>query len=235
MKKRTIFLTVFVIFLVFFVKTESVWAEDAYLFLSPTSGSYSASFNAEIKVNTGGKTVGGVDVYLEFPQDLLKIDSVTKGSTFPEVNSLILNEQGKLRLTAYFPLEEADKVYKGTNGLIATLVFSPLQTGSASVSFICSPGATNDSNIVEKETSQEIIVCTSNLHGSYQLTSAGPTATPTQKPTPTPTTTSLGTTTTTTTTPTPTPSIPVSGSIAETLSLVTIGLLTLLTGLALAF
>ena len=224
MKLKKLYFFIFSLFFLSLAAPRPILAADAYLFLSPTSGSHSTNFNLAIKVNTGGHDTGGVDVYLEFPKNLLKVESVTKGGAFSEVNSLILNEQGKLRLTAYFPIEEAAQSYTGEDGLVATVTFSPLESGSAAVKFVCTSGATNDSNIVEKTTNQEIINCESNLDGTYNLTATGPTNTPTATQTPQ-----------AILSPTPTPSIPVSGSITQTVSLITIGLTTLLTGLVLLF
>lgn len=231
MKKIIFLLTIF-----FLLSSKGfVFAADPHLFLSPASGSYSQKFDVEIKVNTGGQAVGGVDVHLEFPKNLLKIEKVTKGTAFTEVFSSIKNDEGKLRINAYFPFTEAGKSYNGTDGLIATINFNPLGTGTAAVNFVCTPGSTTESNIVEKISVKDIIVCSANINGSYSLTS-GETIQATSTPTPTPTsTTSDESTTTSTGTPTPTPIVPATGSVAQTFGIVGLGILTILTGLALAF
>jgi len=204
-------------------------ASDPHLFLSPASGSYSSGFTVEIKVDTGGKATGGVDVHLEYPKNLLKIDNVVKGGTgkdpaFSELYSQIKNDEGKLRINAYFPFTEAGKSFNGNNGLIATVSFTPLGTGTAAVNFVCNAGSTTESNIVDKITVQDIIVCTTNVNGLYTLTAAGGT-----QPTATPTSSSGNGTQ-----PTATPTLPQSGSITQTIGLIGIGILTLLTGMALA-
>jgi hypothetical protein len=233
MKLKIIFLSILFLFL---LSERLVFATDPHLFLSPSSGNYSQKFDVEIKVNTGGQAVGGVDVHLEFPKNLLKVEKVTKGDAFTEVFSSIKNDEGKLRINAYFPFTEAGKSYNGTDGLIATVNFSPLGTGTAAVNFICTTGSTTESNIVEKTTVKDIIVCSANVNGSYNLTAEGtpqPTATSTppgsagSTPTPTPGAGSA--------TSTPTPTVPVTGSAAQTLGLLGLGIFALLTGLALAF
>ncbi|MGB9707055.1 MAG: cohesin domain-containing protein [Microgenomates group bacterium] len=245
LKKLLSFLSLLFFFL---LAKNQVFAADPHLFLSPASGSYSQKFDVEIKVDTGGQAAGGVDVLLEFPKNLLKIEKVTKGTAFTEVFSSIKNDEGKLRISAYFPFTEAGKSYNGTDGLIATINFNPLGTGTAAVNFVCTPGSTGDSNIVEKITTKDIIVCSANVNGSYTLTGEGvvqPTATPTpggavSTPTPTPREGAVSTPTPTPTppsgaTPTPTPPLPVSGSITQTFGLLGLGIFALLTGLALAF
>lgn len=225
-----IILGIFLIFVVFGTK-KSVWASDPHLFLNPTSGSKSANFEVEVKIDTGGKAAAGVDVHLEYPKNLLKIDGVIKGGTgadktpaFSELYSQIKNDEGKLRINAYFSTSQAGNSFTGNNGLVATITFSPLASGTAAVNFICNPPpATDESNIIDKITVQDIIVCTSNVNGSYTLTtSSGTQATSTPTP---------GTgATTSPATPTP----PTPGSLTQTIGLIGIGILTLLTGMALA-
>jgi len=221
-KKILIFL-----FLLFFIGKSNAFAADPHLFLSPTNGSFSGDFNLEVRIDTGGQAAGGADVLLEFPKNLLSAQKVTKGTAFTEVFSSIKNEEGKLIISAYFPYTESEKSYIGTNGLIATISFKPLGSGTATVNFVCNPNSTNESNIVEKINSKDIIVCNANVNGSYNLTASIDNETQsnaTPSPTITPTY-SLS----------PTPTIPVTGSSVQTISLLGIGIFILLTGLVLAF
>jgi len=219
--------------LLFFLMGKSAFAADPHLFLSPASGNYSGNFNLEVKVDTGGQAVGGVDVVLNFPKNLLSAQSVTKGTVFSEVFSSIKNDEGKLMISAYFPYTESEKSYTGTNGLIATVSFKPLGTGNATVNFVCNPNSTNESNIVEKINSKDIIVCSANINGSYNLNASSENTE--NQPTSTPTPTSVPTTSSNYSSPSPTPTIPVTGSTFQTVGLLGAGIFVLLTGLALAF
>ncbi len=175
-------LSVFLVLPLYLVSGKFALATDPHLFLSPASGNRSAAFNVEVKVDTGGQNIGGVDVYMEFPKNLLKAERVDKGTALPEVYSLIKNDEGKLRINAYFPITRAGESYSGDSGLVATINFSPLGTGTAAVNFICTqrtPPETTDSNIIEKTSVQDIIVCSANVNGSYTLTGGGGTPTPT--------------------------------------------------------
>jgi len=243
-KKILIFLSLFCLFL---ISKSSTFAADPHLFLSPTNGNFSEDFNLEVRIDTGGQAAGGVDVLLEFPKSLLSAQNITKGTAFSEVFSSIKNDEGKLIISAYFPYTESEKSYTGTNGLIATVSFKPLGSGSASVNFVCNPNSTNESNIVEKINSKDIIVCSANVNGSYSLTTSTTeetqttptsslTPTPTSTPTPTPTSTySPNNNSSPTPTTSPTPTIPVTGSNLQTISLLGVGAFVLLTGLVLAF
>jgi len=227
MKLKEFLVLILINVLCFFLSSNHrVLATDPHLFLSPASGDYSQNFNVEIKVDTGGQAIGGVDVYLEFPKNLLKIERVTKGTAFTEVFYLIKNEEGKLRINAYFPYTEAGKSYNGTDGLVATINFNPLAGGTAEVNFICNPNSTTESNIVEKTETKDIIVCSANVHGSYTLAGENPQPTSTQTPTPTPPNNA---------TLTPTPTLPVTGSIFPTLGIFGLGIFSLLTGLFFVF
>jgi len=241
MVKKFLFLTS--LFLFFLLAENQAFAADPHLFLSPASNSYSQSFDLEVRVDTGGQAAGGVDVLLEFPKSILSAQKITKGTAFSEVFSSIKNDEGKIVLGAYFPQSEAESSYNGNNGLVATISFNPLGTGSANINFVCTPNSTADSNIVAKTSSKDIIVCSANINGSYNLTSQNtqPTNTPTPTtsatgsatPTLTPTSTPKGVISTST--PSATPTVPVTGSTIQTFSLLGLGVFILLTGLALAF
>ena len=233
-----------------------VLAANPHLSFEPSTGSYSAAFDIAVKIDTGGQATGGTDILIEYPTSLLNVDGVVSGGTFPFFYHL-LQEDGRLRLTAGFPTDRAGESFTGVDALVATITFSPLGDGSAQVNFVCTPGYTTETNILEKTTAADIIDCASNVNGTYGLGGAAPESTPTPtptptnvpgsgtSPTPTPTTSSSGSSPTPTTSPgsgtgsgtglTPTPSLPVTGSPIITLGLVGISIFTLLTGLVLLF
>jgi len=228
------------LFFFFLLSKNNSFAADPHLFLSPTSGNYSQNFEIEIRINTGGQAAGTADVLLLFPENLLKAERVTKGTAFSEVFSLIKNDEGKLILGAYFSQNEAGNSYNGNNGLIATVTFSPLGTGTANINFFCSQNSTADSNIVEKSSTRDIIVCSANINGSYVINGGTSLPTPTLTLTPTPSFTSEPTEVTPTPTSessisSPTPTLPVTGGVLQTFSFLGVGILILLTGLVLAF
>jgi len=240
----------------------SVWATDPHFSISPRTGTFNQSFNVEIRIDTGGQPAGGADVYLSYPNNLLRAENFTKGTAFPEIYPLIKNEEGRIRIFAYFSIQQSQEFFNGNNGLIGTLRFTPIGTGTAPVNFICTAGETNETNVVEKTTTLDVVVCTANLGGSYQVSGVGPTSTPsltpsptgsaaptatatstptpggaapTSSPTPTPTSGGGGgATSTPTQTRTPTPTAPITGVVEETIGLLGFGMLILLTGIGLS-
>ena len=212
--------TIFV--LLVFSSVRPVLAASPHLSLSPASGSFSGTFNLDVKIDSGGQNAGGADVYLSFPKDKLRIDSFTKATgddkAFTQIYSLIKNDEGRLRVFGYFASTEAGQSFSGSSGLIGTINFTVLAGAKADISFLCTAGQTNDSNVTAKADSSDIIVCSANVNGSYTVsTSGGSSTTPTSTPS-----TSLRAS------PTPTP--PVTGAEDYTYSLIGFGLITLLTG-----
>lgn len=235
--RKTLFITAI---LLPFVFAKSALATDPHFYLSPASGSFSSAFDVQVKVDTGGQAIGAADIYLSFPKDKFSVLSFTKTTIFTEIHSLIKNEEGKLTILGFFSGNDAGQSFIGSDGLIGTVKFSPLAAGTAAVAFTCTAGQTNETNIVEKVTSQDIVVCSANVGGSYTLTTGGgPTATPgpTNTPAPGPTNTPAPGPTSTPVpgAPTATPTVPVTGMAGPTFGFLGLGILVILTGLVLAF
>ncbi len=230
---------------------EEALAAGPHLFLSPASGNYFHDFNIEVRIDTGGQEVGGADIYLEFPKNMLRATEVTEGTTFSQIFSSINNEEGGVRISAYFSYADSGRVYNGADGLIAVVNFLPLSlSGSALLTFKCSAGSTADSNIIENTTSRDIIVCSENNRGSYSLSmSAGnPTANGVFSPTATPGISAfpvgVGSDISSPSASSPSSSssplssratIPVTGSIVQTSGFIVFGIIVILTGIILLF
>lgn len=237
MKKSLPLLILLTLLLISSKKT--VLATDPHFFLSPSSGSYSQAFSVDIKIDSGGQAVSAADIYLEYPKNLLKAEKVSAPASneavFDEVLSSIKNE-GKVAINAMFSTAKAGDSYTGSNKTIAKVDFTPLGAGTVELKFTCSPGSTTESNIASTDTLKDIILCSANSGGSYTLTSSGgstpnPTATPTQG------SSSGGNSSggSSSATATPKPTVPVSGSVTQTIGLIGLGIITLLTGLVLTF
>ncbi len=149
------------------------------LYLSPASGSVSGTFTIDVQVDTAGAEVSGVDVILSYEPSQLEAQEIQDGdfSSYPakEINQV----NGKIRISA---IAAATSPFSGT-GKVAMIVFKALQaSGTASLNFDFTPGATTDCNLVEYQTVKEILGSVTN--GSYTL---APMPTPSQPSTPTPT------------------------------------------------
>lgn len=164
--------------------------EAATLKFTPQTSSTTTNsiMSITIDVDTGGENTSGVDAVINFPNSLVSVESVESGTFYTTVvNS---KETSVVRITGY--------AATGTNvngtGTLATLRLRALNPGTATLSFSCTTGQTNDSNINKSGTgSEDIIDCAALQQGTYTITGAS-TTTPTVAPG-----TATGTTGTTTT------------------------------------
>ncbi|OGK75124.1 hypothetical protein A2459_01880 [Candidatus Roizmanbacteria bacterium RIFOXYC2_FULL_41_10] len=165
----------------------------ATLEFSPATGSYSTNenFNVEIKVDTSSQDTQSTDAVIEFDTTLLSVENVTYGSFYPTV--LHSEQNGKLYISGV--VNDAASVKNGA-GTLATVSFKGLTAGTATLSFVCTTGRTDDSNVSKNDLdATDLLVCSSLVEGSYTL--SGSTV---STPTPTSTTnTGTGTDTGTTT------------------------------------
>ena len=165
----------------------------ATLEFSPATGSYSTNenFNVEIKVDTSSQDTQSTDAVIEFDTTLLSVENVTHGSFYPTV--LHSEQNGKLYISGV--VNDAASVKNGA-GTLATVSFKGLTAGTATLSFVCTTGRTDDSNVSKNDLdATDLLVCSSLVEGSYTL--SGSTV---STPTPTSTTnTGTGTDTGTTT------------------------------------
>jgi peptidoglycan hydrolase-like protein with peptidoglycan-binding domain len=149
-------------------------ASAATFSVSPASASYNVGevFTVEVKLDTGGASIDGVDVrYIRFNPNVLQvIDSnssvegiqVTPGTlmSFTPTNT-VDNTQGIITFSQIVP---GGQKYAGT-GTLMSITFKALSTGSATVSFDASSGNTTDSNIA----SDGLDILTNAYSGQYAL------------------------------------------------------------------
>lgn len=201
---------IFILFNPFFgLVTRNRAASNAAINL-PASISANSSENITIPVivNTDGQSVAGVDVSLTFDATVLALASLTPNSqvqssqlkTFLPVTSAGVfdtsgiiskaNSSGKLEFSAVNFDQTTNQVMNTTvlNTFLATAVFTPLKTGTTTISVDFTDGATTDSNIVLSQTTPLDILAkvqNSTVTISGTLPSAAPTSsssTPTTVP-----------------------------------------------------
>lgn len=122
-------------------------------------------FKTEIILNTKDRQVNGVDALILYdPQMLTVVDSietvpaiqVANGDLFP---SLLVNhvdqETGRITLTA----SRLNKQTSPVTGLgtLAIITFTAQQVGNTTLSFLFDDAQTNTSNVIEAETSKNIL------------------------------------------------------------------------------
>lgn len=161
----------------------------ANLGLTPATTTLSPNQTTTITVglNTGGKSTVGADTHINFNSSLVEIQSISfSGSPYPQ--NFSTNTGSILKLTSSF-ISPSESYSGATN--IATITVKALAAGTANFSFVCTSGATNDTNIVERLTGTDLVDCGTLNTAAITITSGStnPSPTPTNSPTPTPTAT----------------------------------------------
>lgn len=145
---------------------------DAQLVMNPASATVNRNClsSAEIKLNTGGRQTDGADVIVSFDPAKIQGMLLKKGSLYPEyLYTTIDNGSGKVKISA---IASPTQSYSG-EGVYATFYYrvkpdAPL--GQAFLKFDFDPNdktKTTDSNVVEKDTSAEVL--SSVTDGNYTV------------------------------------------------------------------
>ena len=157
-----------------------------------------STFMLDIMLDTGSKVVNGAEVIIRFDKNALEALALNPGSifpTYPEVGRVIDNEKGEIRLSGMaFNFQTGGIEPFSGIGKFGDIKFRAKETGASSINFVFTLGDTTDSNVVEKDTSLDVLTI---VIGS-QISVSAPTATPTPTPAATPTASP-------TNSPTPTP------------------------------
>lgn len=137
---------------------------SATLSLSPVSGSFKkgCDFSTQVVVNTSGKTADGVDAVLTYDPNKLTVTSITNGTIFGTYPVKTANPQ--TRKITISGVATVDQGFQGT-GNFATINFKvndSASAGSTTVTFDYTQGSTIDSNIVEKDTTEDILGSVTN-------------------------------------------------------------------------
>ena len=145
-----------------------VFAGSFSLSPNPASLNPDQTTTVTVSVDTGGAHTVGADVLLNFDHNLLQLDSVTfTGSPFPQNFSHTNQAAGTTKLTSAFT--SPSDSYQGTSTL-AELHFKALSTGTATISFTCTSGATNDTNLVERLTAADLVDCAALSQAAITIT-----------------------------------------------------------------
>ena len=129
--------------------------------LSLTLESTPAMIGNEILVDLNVSTnspISGVDASINFDPAVLQVDSITPNSIMGgfSVSSIVAGNL-KFSQTAL-----VDTPFSGS-GKIATIHITPILTGLTNMNFVFTDGATNESNVIEHSTGQDILILPTNL------------------------------------------------------------------------
>lgn len=187
--------------------------------LTPATASKSAGleFAVDLNIDTGGKKVTAADVKMSFDPAILQIVSIKEGTFFTETSSNIYT--GTLYIGGSFT--DTTQTATGT-GKLATLTLRGKTAGAGLLSFVCTAGKTDETNIFDNSaTPTDIVSCSLLKNGSYTISGTA--------------TASAGLSGGVTTTVTPTPEPPVTGISLPTIFFIGFGTLLLVLGLVFVF
>lgn len=158
-----------------------VYAATADLSLSPASQSLQKdqSFSVEIRLNTNGESINTVTANLSYSPDKLRAISVDTSGSFVTIwfENNIATASGQIKLTGSVPTPGVS----GSSLLFAKINFTTLAEGTATVSF--------DTTSAVYRNSDNTDILGTKTGGSYTITAATPTVTPTITQTVVPTST----------------------------------------------
>lgn len=169
----------FLLFLFFISTFLSTSVLAGKLEFSPNTGTFQVNTPFDVKVIVDTETVDtmSTDAVISYDNTLLKVNSVTYGSFY----GTVLHSEKTNKLTISGMVADATKVVNGT-GTLATVSFTPLTNGAVTLSFDCTTGRTDDSNIARNDlNATDIINCGSLQEASYTI-GAGGTVTPSVTP-----------------------------------------------------
>ena len=159
----------------FLLSTPIMAASSATLALSPASGTFvvNTPFDVGVYLNTNGAKVDGVDIKLNYEPAKLEAQLITpETSIFPDFPTKTINATtGKITISA---TAAVGSPYSNTTATkIVTIKFKPLTTGSTTLTFDFTAGATTDSNVVENTTNLDILTAVTNANYTLSATSGG--------------------------------------------------------------
>lgn len=147
--RRKIFFSLLIFLLAGFLYSPAFFVDQAQaasasLLISPSTGNFSVGnkFTAKILVNSGGGNgINAAEGALKYNPAYLKVDSVSKGSIFSlwTQDPVFSNSAGTISFGGGSP-----SAYKGSTGVIVTVVFTVLKAGDTDVSFTSGLVLAND-------------------------------------------------------------------------------------------
>lgn len=147
--------TVFITGLFFILPIVVGIVSAAGITFDPTTVTTTANgqFQMKINVNAGSEQITGTDAYVTFDAASLRADSVAAGSFFPTVTNNITS--GRVYIAG---LVDDPATSKTGSGLLATISFTALKDGTATLSIDC----TNSKVVKNDINATNVIVCSEN-------------------------------------------------------------------------
>ena len=168
------------LFVSLLVLAPRVWAiNKAFFSLSPPDvlPRVGQTFDIDISLNTDEAKVKSADVVLTFDPAKLSVVTLTPGAVFDSYPTKNFDALGNIKLSGLMSLSTAS--FSGI-GKFGAITFKGVSSGATTVSFSCTSGETNDSNITQILTNMDIVDCGRLSPSSISIAAAvgAPTATP---------------------------------------------------------
>ena len=183
-------LLIYIIFLAgIFLTTSASAVSAASLQFDPTTKTTPKGENFDIKVDidAGTNEILATDAKISFDKTLLEVVKIENGGYFKTLGKADYSTAGQIYIAGI--VDDPGDFKKGT-GTVATVNFKALTDGTATLSYICTPGETGeDSNIANNDfDATDVINCSENGTSRITIGGGGDSST-------TPTPTSTGSTT----------------------------------------
>jgi hypothetical protein len=214
--KKPFFWGLFILGLIFAIPKTVFAAAKPRLYLDPATDNVESGsqFTLKLSIDAGTQSAVAADAKISFPKAKLEVVSVKVGTYFDSISKIIGNQTGNLEIHAYSKTQGETKTGAGD---LAIITFKSLSPGSAVIDMACADGSTTDSNIADVS-GNDMIDCSQTAGSEISISQAGAEAAGAATPTPTPS------------------KLPKAGNINPSLTLLTIGSLSLILGFsALAF
>ena len=165
--KKPIQLILFLIFFGLLLPGYFASVEAASLKFDKTtvSAANGSTFQVAVTVDPGGDSLSSPDVYVTFDSTLLKANSVTAGTLFPNVSNDI-SVSGKIYIAGMVN-DLANSI--STTGTLATITFQGLKDGTGTLAFDC-----GSSKIIKNDfNATNVMTCSSNGTSAVTIGAGG--------------------------------------------------------------
>lgn len=134
-------------------------AHSPSISLSPAQTNLTVGQTGAVSINyfTGNKTIQGIDVVIKYNPDILEFSPAgffRPGTVFSQYPISQASGDGTIRISAVATVAEVG--FSGS-GVLGTLQFTAKKTGQTKLDIVFQPDQTTDSNLVDLQTSQEIL------------------------------------------------------------------------------
>ncbi len=155
--------------------------EAANFTLKPASGSYAVGqeFDVVVGITSGTSKVFAADIWGTFDASKLEIkevvpafDTAALQLSVVQTDSSINNSTGVMKISVQNTQSISFESVPMNDQPILRVTFRAKAAGTASFLFTCSQGSVNDCNIIDADTYEDVITCSSNQSGSYTITSS---------------------------------------------------------------